>query len=118
MSEEPVVALLISNSVGVRRAVRDALAPSKVRARGCGPRSLPHTADAVVTTAALNSQVERLAARVGTWQVFVLPEAVEALCDFVAARPDTVLVGADIASQDRLAKADMNPHSMQQEVLL
>lgn len=122
MSDE-IVARLVSNSPGVRKAVKDALAPDKVRARGCGPRNVPHRADAVVTTGALNPSVERLAARLGTWQVFVLPEAVAALADFIGRLPAAqgdgtpLLVGADLASMDRLAKADLNV-SKQQEVLL
>lgn len=117
------VCRLVSNSPGLRRAVKDALAPDKVTARGCGPRNIPTKADAVVTTGALSPAVERLAARLGTWQVFVLPEAVAALADFIgrlpAAQGDALplLVGADTASVERLAKADLNV-SAQQEVLL
>ena len=114
--------LLWSNSPGVRKATKDGLAPLKVRARGCGPRNVPAKAHAVVTTGALNSSVERLAARLGTCWIFVLPEAIAALADFVESSPAAqgeavVLAGNDIASIDRLAKADMNIDK-QQEVLL
>lgn len=115
--------LLWSNSPTVRKATKDGLAPVKARARGCGPRNAPRTAQAVVTTGALNPSVERLAARLGTCWIFVLPEAVAALGDFVEAlsaaqdSSTVVLAGADLASLDRLAKADMNIDK-QQEVLL
>lgn len=109
--------LLWSNSPGVRKATKNAVAPLKAAARGCGPRNMPRTADAVVTTGALNSSVERLAARLGTPWVFVLPEAATALADFVGRPGGAVLAGADLASLDSLAKADMNVNK-QQEVLL
>lgn len=113
---------LVSNSPTVRKAVKEGIAPLKATARGCGPRNVPHRADAVVTTSALNSSVERLAARLGTCWIFVLPEALAALQDFIESSPAAqgerrLLVGADVASLDRLAKADMDVNR-QQEVLL
>lgn len=100
--------LLWSNSPGVRRAVKDGVAPLKVSARGCGPRNVPHRADAVVTTGALSAATERLAARLGTALVYVLPEAADALADLVTSLEEPVLAGSDLASMDRLSAADLN----------
>ncbi len=53
----------------------------------------------------------------GTPWVLVLPEAAQALADFVGRPGGAVLAGADLASLESLAKADMNVNK-QQEVLL
>lgn len=100
---------LLSNAAPLRKAVKDALAPRSVTARRVTPKEagvLGH-ADAVVTTTDLNASVERLAMRVGTGFIFVLPEAAEALAGFVDNREDVVLVGHDLGKIDSLVRAEM-----------
>lgn len=109
--------VLLSNAVALRKTVKDALAPRKVTARRVTPKQAARaTADAVVTTTALTSQVSWLAMRLDTPWIFVLPEATEALNDFVAERPDAVLAGNDLQKIDALVRAESKAGA--QETLL
>lgn len=85
----------------LEKAVRDALAPVKIECFIPRVKTLPRTADAVVTIGSLNSRVEFLAYRMGTGLPFVLPQAIGALVKFTANVPDAVLVGADCAELQR-----------------
>jgi hypothetical protein len=111
------VIILLSNSAALRKAVKDALAPTKVTARKITPKQAARAkADAVVTTTALTSQVSWLAMRLMTPLIFVLPEAAAALNDYVASRPDAVLAGNDLQKIDSLVRAETK--AGEQEVLL
>lgn len=109
---------LLSNTAALRKTVKDALAPTKVRARKITAKQASRglEADAVVTTTAINSSVARTAMRLGTGLIFVLPEAAEALGEFVARNPEAILAGNDIGKIDALVRADMR--AGEQEVLL
>ncbi|MEU7814058.1 hypothetical protein [Pseudonocardia sp. NPDC049154] len=108
---------LLSNTQALRKVVKDALAPTKVRARRVTARQAGRIeADAVVTTTSITSSVAKLAMRVGTGLIFVLPEAVESLTLYVAEHPDAVLAGNDIGKIDSLVRAEQR--GGEQEVLL
>ena len=115
--------LLLSNSTAIRKQVKDALAPRRVTARKVTVKTMPGRADAVVTKAAISSRIAFLSMSMGTGYVFVLPESVAALGEFVDTRPpreggtdSIVLVGGDVAGLDPLA-ADKQA-STDQEVIL
>lgn len=104
---------LVSNSARIRNAVREALAPAPVLARGASSSTKPTRADAVITTGRLSSSGEYLAASLGTPWVFVLPEAADYLTGWLARRHEPgatapVLVGIDIGDHAQLAKAGLN----------
>lgn len=99
--------VLLSNTQALRKAVRDALAPEKVTAKRVTPKQAAELrADAVVTTSDISSSVARLAMRVGTAFIFVLPEAAKALNEFCADRPSVVLAGHDLGRIDSLVNAE------------
>jgi hypothetical protein len=111
--------VLLSNSPGLRKAVRNALAPLKVTAQRVTPTEAGRVglkADAIATTTALTSQVAWLSMRLGCPLVFVLPEAAQALTDFVAKNPGAVLAGNDLARADSLFRAETA--GGEQEVIL
>lgn len=109
---------LLSNTQALRKTVKEALAPTKVRARKITAKQAGKglEADAVVTTTSINSQVAKTAMRLGTALIFVLPEATDALVEFVARNPEATLAGNDIGRIDSLVRADMK--AGEQEVLL
>lgn len=101
---------LVSNSAAIRKAVKEALAPTRVVARGASTSTKPTRGDMVVTTGRLTSGVEYLAASFGTPHVVVLPEAAAYLADWLARRHEPgvdapVLIGADLANHERMATA-------------
>ena len=115
--------ILYSTSDGIRKQIRDAFkgylyevveitdsvkAPrvniNEQQQVGTVTRlNLPHKVDAVVTTSALNSKVEGLAATLGLKQgrndvyPVVIPEAMDFLRDKLAKHGELVLVGGDQA---------------------
>lgn len=116
--------LLLSNDARLRKTVKAALGTIKVTARKVTPQTQPVRADAVVSTVALNSTVERLASRVGCGGVYILPEADAALARFVAIRGSkgcgprgqVVLVGHDVASEGRVFAASSSAKQLEVEL--